>query len=223
MLFQRKMPRASFALLSVSLACAVSAALVMRAYARRLDVTRPDGGPPVAVVTASRDIPRGTTLAQEALEVVTLPARFAPPGAVRDPARAIGRIVVTDLARGEVLTGLRLAGAGAGRIASLVPSGMRAVQLPVVATVGVEPGDLVDVLATFGGGGAHTELAVEGLEVLAIERLGGGPLVESSSSGGVGLVVLVGPEVAERLAFAATFATLSIAIRGPDDAIVPSA
>jgi pilus assembly protein CpaB len=221
MLIRRKMPRASFVLLCVSIACAASAALVMRAYARRIDATRPDGGPPISVVTAARDIARGTTLTDDALLAVTLPSSFVPPGALRDPARAVGRIAVTDLAEGEVVTQLRLAGGGAGRIATLVPPGMRAVQLPVAATAGVEPGDQVDVIATFGGGGAHTEVTAEGLEVLAIERgqavaLGGG-----GPSDGVGLLVLAGADDAGRLAFAATFATLSIGVRGPEDASVP--
>jgi hypothetical protein len=39
------------------------------------------------------------------------------------------------------------------------------------------------------------------------------------SSEGVGLVLLVSPTDAERLAFAAAFATLSIAVRGPSDLV----
>lgn len=222
MLFRRKLPRVSFVLLCASIACAASAALVMRGYARRLEATRPDGGAPTSVVAAARDLVRGTTLTQDALLTVTLPSRFVPPGAVRDPARTLGRTLVTDLARGEVLTQLRLSAGGAGRIASLVPAGMRAVQLPVASTAGVEPGDRVDVLATFGGGGAHTEVTAEGIEVLAIQRgqlasLGGG------ASGGVGLIVLAGAADAERLAFAATFATLSIGVRGPDEPVLAAA
>ena len=220
MLFRRKMPRASFVLLCVSLACAAGAGLVMHAYARRLDASRPDGGPPRTVVTAAEDIARGRTLTDDALAEISLPSRFIPPGALGDPAHAAGRIAVTDLAEGEVLTQLRLAGGGAGRIASLVPMGMRAVQLPVAATAGVEPGDHVDVIATFGGGGAHTEVTAEGLEVLGIEHGQAVPLGGGAPSGGVGLLVLAGADEAERLAFAATFATLSIAVRGPDDVAV---
>jgi Flp pilus assembly protein CpaB len=98
---------------------------------------------------------------------------------------------------------------------------MRAVQVPVAGAVGVEPGDRVDVLATFGGGGAHTEVTAEGLEVLAIDRaqtatLGGG-------SDAVGLLVLAGADEAERLAFAATFATLSIGLRSPADPVLAAA
>jgi Flp pilus assembly protein CpaB len=39
----------------------------------------------------------------------------------------------------------------------------------------------------------------------------------------VGLVLLVSPTDAERLAFASTFATLSIAVRGPDDLVTTTA
>jgi pilus assembly protein CpaB len=219
-LFRRKLPRSSFVLLTVSVACAVAAALVMRAYARRLDIIRPDGGPPVAIVAAVDNVARGAVLAEEMLEVVTVPSRFAPPGAMREIARAEGRIAVADIAAGEIVTSLRLAGADSGPTSSLVPPGMRAVQVPIGGAVGVKPGDVVDVIATFGGGGAHTEVTGEGLEVLAVHRGGGGSFgAASPSSGDIGLVLLVTPTDAERLAFAAAFATLSIAVRGPGDLV----
>jgi pilus assembly protein CpaB len=222
MLLRRKLPRSSFVLISISVAFALAAALVMRAYSRRIDVARPDGGPPMTVVAAAENIPRGAVLTEEALEVVTVPSRFAPPGAMRDLTHATGRIVVSDIAAGEIITQLRLAGADAGPTASLVPPGRRAVQVPVAGTVGVKPGDLVDVIATFGGGGAHTEVAGEALEVLAVDRGGGGGsfgAATAPASGGVGLVLLVTPTDAETLAFASAFATLSIAVRGPDDLV----
>jgi pilus assembly protein CpaB len=220
-LFRRKLPRSSFVLLTVSVACALAAALVMRTYARRLDIVRPDGGPPVTIVAAVDDVARGAVLAEEMLEVVTVPSRFAPPGAMREIARTTGRIAVADIAAGEIVTSLRLAGADSGPTSSLVPIGMRAVQVPIGGAVGVKPGDLVDVIATFGGGGAHTEVTGEGLEVLAVHRGSGGSFgaAASPSSGDIGLVLLVTPTDAERLAFAAAFATLSIAVRGPGDLV----
>jgi pilus assembly protein CpaB len=223
MLFRRKLPRSSFVLLSVAVVTALLAALAMRAYARHVDVTRPDGGPPTDVVGVTAPVSRGSVLTPDVLAVVTMPARFAPVGAVRSIDRATGRIAIADLAAGEVLTELRLAGARSGPTASLVPPGMRAVQIPVSAAAGVKPGDLVDVIATFGGGGAHTEVAGEALEVLVVDRGGGGappaPPPTSAPSGTVGLIVLVTPDVAERLAFASAFATLSVAVRGPGDVV----
>jgi Flp pilus assembly protein CpaB len=164
------------------------------------------------------------------LDVVTVPSRFAPPGAVRDLARATGRIAAADIAAGEILTALRLAGERAGPTAALVPVGMRAVVVPVASAVGVRPGDLVDVIATFGGGGAHTEVAGEAIEVLAVDRAGAGASFggvttppSGARSGSVGLVLLVSPVDAERLAFASAFATLSIAVLGPGDLVAGQA
>jgi Flp pilus assembly protein CpaB len=65
-------------------------------------------------------------------------------------------------------------------------------------------------------------VAGEGLEVLAVDRGGGGGsfgAATAPTSGGVGLVLLVTPTDAETLAFASAFATLSIAVRGPDDVL----
>jgi pilus assembly protein CpaB len=174
MLFRRKLPRSSFILLAISVSCAVAAGLVMQAYAHRLDRTRPDGGPPVTVVAAATLVRRGAVLTEAVLEMATVPSRFAPPGALSDVARAVGRVAAADIAAGEILTNLRLAGARSGPTASVVPPGMRAVEVPVASAVAVAPGDLVDVIATFGGGGAHTEMAGEAIEVLAVGRAGGG-------------------------------------------------
>jgi pilus assembly protein CpaB len=226
MVLRRKLPRSSFILLAVSVACALAAGLVMQAYAHRLDVTRPDGGPPIEVVAAATPIGRGSVLTETVLEMVTVPSRFAPPGALRDVARAAGRIAVAPVAAGEIVTDLRLAGARSGPTAAVVPAGMRAVGVPVASSVGVKPGDLVDVIATFGGGGAHTEVTGEALEVLAVDRAGGGAAFGATTtpaSGSTGLVLLVSPADAERLAFASAFATLSIAVRGPDDLVTTAA
>jgi Flp pilus assembly protein CpaB len=142
--------------------------------------------------------------------------------AVRAAARAARR--GAGVAEGEVVTELRLAGGTSGPTASVVPDGLRAVSIPVPASVGVRPGDLVDVLATFGGGGAHTEVTGEALEVLRVDRGAGASFggAGAPTSSGVGLVLLVSPDQAERLAFAATFATLSIAVIGPDE-LLPDA
>jgi Flp pilus assembly protein CpaB len=62
-------------------------------------------------------------------------------------------------------------------------------------------------------------VAGEAIEVLAVDRTGGGasPGGATAPSGSVGLVLLVTLTDAERLAFASAFATLSIAVRGPTD------
>jgi Flp pilus assembly protein CpaB len=131
-------------------------------------------------------------------------------------------VLVSDLAAGELVTQTRLGPARAGPVASLVPGGMRAVDVPVSADpADVVPGDRVDVLATFGGGQPHTETPGVGLEVLAVAGGGGAGVIPASSEtggdGGPTVTLLVTPEEAESLAYASAFATLSISVLGPDD------
>ena len=59
--------------------------------------------------------------------------------------------------------------------------------------------------------------------MLAIGRGTAAPLGAAVPSGSVSLLVLAEAGDAERLAFAAAFATLSVSVRGPADAVVPVA
>ena len=100
-----------------------------------------------------------------------------------------------------------------------MPSGLRAFAIAsAVPSRAVRPGDRVDVLATFGGPHPHTETVASDLEVLmVIDRSEGGSVLGSGAQG-PSLVLLVSPDTAERLAYAASFGTFSIAI---DPAVVP--
>lgn len=220
-MFRRKLPTSSFAFLCLAVAAGLLAALLMRGYARRLDATRPDVGPSVRVVTAAAILTRGATLTADMVRARQMPAAFAPPGALTDPAAVVGRVLSSDVATGEVLTSTRLSGTRAGPVAAIVPAGLRAVviasSLPAEA---VRPGDRVDVLAAFGGGHPHVETAASEVEVgqvLAPSPSGGlASGVATTEPGGASLVLLVGPDAAERLTFAAAFATLTVVIDPPD-------
>ena len=95
-------------------------------------------------------------------------------------------------------------------MAALVPPGLRAMSVVVAVTArDLRPGDRVDVLAAFAGGSPHTETVAEGLEVLRVAEAGatgGGSLPGVAASAGSGarasLLLLVGPDEAQRLAFA---------------------
>ncbi len=212
---RRRWSRASkvFALLAV-LCGALSFALV-RGYAARLEALRPAVGTPVPVVVAAEAIARGTVLGEDALRVQEMPSAFAPPGALGSIDQALGRTVGSDLAVGEPLTRTRLGATGAGPVASLVPSGLRA--FPVQADVpagSVQAGDRVDVLATFGGPHPHTETVAEGLEVLLVVGDDGGSVgLASTGASAPSLVLVVSAQEAERLAYAKAFADLSVAIQ----------
>ena len=221
--FVRRLPRSAVAWFAGAALAAAGATLAMRAHVASLEANRPDLGDPTPIVVAAADLARGGTLGADSLAVVEVPAALVPPGAMTSPDAAVGRVLATDLAEDEALTVTRLAGAGSGPIAALVPPGLRAFVLPTGPPAGtVRPGDTIDVLATYGAnaGRPYTETVASGLEVLQVVE--GGQSVGAGSNGasaGPPVVVLADPLTVERLARAASLALLSIAIAGPDTAI----
>jgi pilus assembly protein CpaB len=166
------------------------------------------------VVVAARPLTRGATLAEDAVRVELMPAAFAPPGRFGSPEQVTGRTLVSDLAEGEAVTPTRL-GVEGGPVASLVPEGLRAFPIqPGPSAAAVRAGDRVDVLATFGGPRPYTDTVAGGLEVLSVVEPDAGAFAAGGAAG-PSLVLLVGPEVAEELAYAAAFADLAVAVAPP--------
>ena len=213
----RRWPTASKVYLALAVACGLASFGLTRGYARRLEALRPDPGPPVNVVVAAQDVQRGATLSSSQLKISQLPERYAPPGAVHEISGVVGRVVLTGLDAGEILTLTRVAAAGAGPVAALVPPDLRAYPIQAGVPPGaLRPGDRVDVLATYSGSRTHTETVASGLQVL--EVLEPGPvstLSPGTPTSGPSLVLLVSPDDAERLAYAAAFAHLSVSIEPP--------
>lgn len=197
-----------------------------RGYESRLAATRPDVGPPVSVVVAAADLSRGATLDEGSVATSTVPRSLVPPGALTQASRAIGRVVLTDLAAGEVVTATRLASPSAGPVAALVPPGEQAFVVPTGVPAGsIVAGDRVDVLATFGGTHPHTETVATGLEVLSVLAPagdGGTLSVGTGATSGEQLVLVVRPDQAEGLAYATSFGEISVTIVGASEA-TPSA
>ena len=77
-----------------------------------LQATSPPPPPTVAVLTAGRDLPGGTVLRAQDLELTRLPPDVAPDAALRDPAAVTGRTLAAPLSRGEVVTVPRTVGVG---------------------------------------------------------------------------------------------------------------
>jgi len=221
----RKWPRQARIAAGLALVCGIAAFTLLQGYVARLETSRPDVGSPVEVVVAAADVARGTTLAAEMLAVRDVPSSFVPPGALRSVDSAAGRVLVSALAEGEAVTTTRLAAPRAGPVAALVPPGLRAFVVAAAVPPGaVRPGDRVDLLATFGGARAHTETVATGLETLQV--LGGDETdaLSGAPAGVTSLVLLVSPDQAERLAYAASFGDLSVTIASADEGVgAPSA
>jgi pilus assembly protein CpaB len=230
---RRRWSTASKVSAALAIVLGFSSFALVRGYAARVEALAPDLGGPVPVVLATSSLPRGTVLSPSMLEVASFPSRFAPPGAIRDPNAAQGRTLLAGLAGGEPLTRTRLSPGRAGPMAALVPPGLRAFSIATALPLGaVRAGDRVDVLATFAGGQPHTETVVAGVEILGVMAPGStsglGALGQvgaesGTDSGGQTLVLLVGPDQAERLAYARAFADLSVSVESPEEEVTAPA
>lgn len=214
--FRRRWPLAAKVYLALACVSGAAAYLLASGWVARVEAARPDPGPLVEVVVAASPVPRGATLAPGQVRVETIPSRYAAPGALGEPDDAVGRVATSPLTSGEVVTETRLAPGGSGPLAALVPPGLRAVVVPARVPPGVlEPGDRVDVVATYGGARPYADTVATGLEVVLVLD-GDGDGLSPVASEGVSVAVLVDPAQAERLAYAGAFATISVAIAGPD-------
>jgi Flp pilus assembly protein CpaB len=184
---------------------------IVRGYATELEALRPTRGQSVPVVVASRFLARGSMLAEDDLIVEAVPSAYAPPGAIATIQEAVGLTLVGDLSEGEAITRTRVGSTG-GPVAALVPSGLRAFVVAAGLPAGVvRPGDLVDVLGTFGGPHPYTDTVGAGIEVLSVLDEAPGAFSAGGQSG-PSLVLLVSPETAERLAHATAFGQISVTI-----------
>lgn len=181
--------------------------LAAGAVAAGLTVVAPEPAAGQLVLRAAADLPAGTPLTAAHLAPDRLPPAGLPDGAVASLDAAVGRLLAAPVRRGEVLTDLRLAGAGLltgaapGRVA--VP-----VRLADAASVALlHAGDRIDVLAASSTGGPAARLVATGAEVLAVPT--------AVSDGGEGALVVLSetPDVAAKLAAAALSSRLSFTLR----------
>ncbi|HEU4657835.1 MAG TPA: Flp pilus assembly protein CpaB [Capillimicrobium sp.] len=136
-------------------------------------------GPLVDVVVARRALEPGTRLRQADLAVRRVPARFAPAGAVAQPAELEGLRLGAAVPSGADVTAAVLRGPEEARPGVPVRPGERVVD--VIATgspQAIQPGGRVDVLVTrdaADGSVGRTVLALEDVEVLSAHAVPAGP------------------------------------------------
>jgi hypothetical protein len=181
----------------VAATCAAAAVLGVSSLARS-----DDGPPTVAVVVTTRPLAVGELVSRSALRLVQWPADLAPEGALRDVSEAVGRRVAIPLQRGDALTRTRFS---AGSLLAGQPADQVAIRVGMAdpgSTSMVEPGDVVDLLASWG-------VVASGVRVLRVDapvRTDFGAVLDGpgSSSGysldGWGLVVAARPESARAIA-----------------------
>ena len=137
---------------------------LVRGYAAGFEALRPTAGDTVQVVVADRDLERGTVIDDASVRVERMPSAFAPPGALRTVDDRYGRTPRLGPGGGRAPCTGTPDGRG-GPVASLVAGGLRAFVVGSGLPSGVlEPGDRVDVIATFGGPHPYTATVGSGLE-----------------------------------------------------------
>ncbi len=109
----------------------------------------------VSVSVASADIPWGTPLTPETIRVVQYPDEGVPVGAFDNSKLLNGRVILTNLKKNEPILESKLAPVDIknGGVSAVMDPNKRAMAVKVNEIVGlpgfVQPGDRVDVMATF--------------------------------------------------------------------------
>ena len=128
-------------------------------------------GPTVRVVVVRAPLREGERISRAALALREVPERYAPPGALRDPAAAVGQRAAVAIAPHTDLADALLAVPDAQPAGPVLRRGERALDVVAVAAAdAVVAGARVDVLVTYDGRDGTpgaTRLALADAEVLA--------------------------------------------------------
>jgi pilus assembly protein CpaB len=130
------------------------------------------------LVVAVRPVPAKSVLLPDMLALTHVPRAYPLPNALTRIEDAVGKVTTVMLAEGEPLFASRIVPKDVAiGLSHYIPDGYRAVTISVNEIIGVaafaEPGDRVDILASFGKdlvGYEQTHLILENVQVLAVVR-----------------------------------------------------
>ncbi|MEO6834355.1 MAG: Flp pilus assembly protein CpaB [Candidatus Tumulicola sp.] len=185
-------------------------------------------GPPGQVLVANADIPARERITATMFHVETRPASALEPGAIANPARAIGSLALVTIPAGAQLTNAQVGVNVASALPVRLQPGMRAVSIPIDRVKGVsgliQPGDRVDVIAIPPRNGDVPPKAVtilRGIRVLAVGSLLEFPSATPSpdQQNAATVTLEVNPKQANLLAWADADTTLRLALRSPKEPI----
>jgi pilus assembly protein CpaB len=180
----------------------------------------------VQVLVANSDIPWGTKLTPEMLQVQEIPSGAIPEGHFTNLEAIKDRVLLIDVKRNELLLESKLAPVGTttGGVAAVTDVNKRAMSVKVDDVIGVagfiKPADRVDVMVTIEPtagkqGNAISKTILENVKVLAagtqMERKGKDEEPKQVQV----ITVEVDVEEAEKLALASTQGRLRLALRNP--------
>lgn len=193
----------------------LAAGLLAGSMAFGLHALAPASPPTEPAAAAARDLPAGTRLGPGDLTVARVDPHAVPAGLIRRPALAHGSTLVSAVRRGELLTDVRLLGAGAlDRLGTgLVAAPVRIADPEAVALLG--PGSVVDVLASAAVDGAdagQARLVAAAVRVVTVPRPRAGRFGSVLGEGSL-VLLATSSTTAARLAGAAVTDRLSVVVR----------
>lgn len=222
-----------------SLLGAIFAVLVgLMVYLTMGNNSSPDAGVSVAiervpVLVARTAIDLRSQITAADVEVIQLPAEAVHPMALTDVAQVENMYANAELIPGEQILNTDISERqGGGVLAQLIPEGHRALSIAVsdaMAAGGlVEPGDRVDLIATYEErkvGWSGGSVVVQNVEVLAISKLLLGADSEADNDNGrssptslnATVTIAVTPYQSQLVAVAGQFGELHIVLRRPDE------
>ena len=182
--------------------------------------------PTQRVVVANADLTLGSELRPDDLKTVEWPVSAVPEGAFDDPAKLLGRGLISSVVRHEPILPGKLSSkeAGAG-LPPIIPPGKRAMSVRVNEVIGVAgyvlPGTRVDVVATQNPSNRAEDMTSK-VVLSNVQVLTAGTRVEHDTKDGKPMQVtvvtlVVTPDEAERLTLASTEGKIQLALRNPLD------
>lgn len=210
-------------MLSVALLAGLLAVLLA---SRWLDAK--SGSGMTKVVVAATDISLGQRLAPELVQMVDWPSRSIPPGAFSQVGELDGRVLRTNIQRGEPLLLSKLAPVGTqGGLSAVIGEGRRAITVRVNDVIGVAgfalPGNYVDIIVNTQRDSADANTRDKSISKIVLERILVLAVAQEVSRDEtrprvVNAVTLeVTPEQAEKIDLARSVGTLSLVLRNQID------
>ncbi|MDR4496217.1 MAG: Flp pilus assembly protein CpaB [Nitrospirales bacterium] len=182
----------------------------------------------VQLAVAKTDIPWGTLLTEESIRMVPYPEDSVPQGHFTDPQSLKGRVILSNLKKHEPVLSSKLApiDVKTGGVAAVMDPNKRAMAVKVNEIVGlpgfVQPGDRVDVMATFenpNGKASQTDqitkVVLENTLVLATDTQMQRAKGDEAPTPVKVITLEVSLEEAEKLAMAENGGKLRLALRSP--------
>ena len=215
---------------TLAAACAVVLVLSLQTSA---SPPSPVAAPPakVPVIVAVRDLEPRQVIGADDIATHDVDAKDMPAGALGDPVRTIGRVLITPMKAGQPFLEASFAGEGSGlHLASTLPPGQRAVSVSLTDDLGMEdllyPGAVVDVLTTIKvdeTGEGEKQISATILESIFVLAVGNDTIVSPNNDDPTvrgnrpRVTLLVDAAQAERLKLAMENGSVSLVLRNPSD------